>query len=154
MRILALLLLLVASPTFAQDSPLVGNWKLVRFQTILDDDPPKDTFGAHPKGILILTREGRMATVITGDNRKAGTSDAERAELHKTMFAYSGMYRVDGKEFVTKVDMSWNESWTGTEQKRFWRIEDGKLFIETGKVPSAQFPGRMAAGRLVWERDK
>ena len=154
MRILALLLLLVASPTFAQDSPLVGNWKLVSFQQILDDDPPKDMFGARPKGILILTREGRMATIFTGENRKAGSSDAERAELHKTMFAYSGMYRVDGKEFVTKVEMSWNEAWNGTEQKRFWRIEDGKLFIETAKMPSPLFPGRMSVGRLVWERDK
>ena len=111
-------------------------------------------FGARPKGILILTREGRMATVFTGENRKAGSSDAERAELHKTMFAYSGMYRVDGKQFVTKVEMSWNEAWNGTEQKRFWRIEDGKLFIETAKAPSPLFPGRMSVGRLVWERDK
>jgi hypothetical protein len=87
MRALALSLLLVASPAFAQSSPLVGNWKLVAFQVILDDDPPKDMYGARPKGILILTREGRMATVLTGENRKAGTTDAERAELHKTMFA-------------------------------------------------------------------
>ena len=39
MRILALVLVLVASPAFAQDSPLVGNWKLVAFQNILDNDP-------------------------------------------------------------------------------------------------------------------
>jgi len=98
MRILVLLLLVIASPAVAQDSPLVGSWKLVSFQAILDNDPPKDTFGARPKGVLVLTREGRMAGIITGENRKAGISDAERAELHKTMIAYSGKYRVDGKE--------------------------------------------------------
>ena len=153
MRILALLLLIIASPAVAQDASLIGNWKLVGFQTILDDAPPKDIYGARPKGVLILTREGRMAAIVTGETRKAGTSDTERAELHKTLIAYSGKYRVEGKEFVTAVDMSWNEVWNGTEQRRYWRIEDGRLFIETAPIPSPNFPGKMAVARLIWERD-
>ena len=154
MRILALLLLFVASPALAQDAPLAGNWKLVAIQTILDNDPPKDLYGVRPKGVLILTREGRMAAIITGETRKAGTGDAERAELHKTMIAYSGNYVVEGKEFTTTVEMSWNEAWNGTQQRRFWRIEDGKLFIESAPAPSPLFPGRTAVARVVWERDK
>ena len=75
MRILALLLLLVAGPVFAQKLPLIGNWKLMSFQNTLDNDPPKDTYGAQPKGILILTREGRMATIVTAETRKAGIAD-------------------------------------------------------------------------------
>jgi hypothetical protein len=55
---------------------------------------------------------------------------------------------------VTTVEMSWNETWNGTEQKRYWKIEDGKLFIESAPDPSPNFPGRTAVGRLVWERDK
>jgi hypothetical protein len=154
MRILALLLLLVASPAFAQDPPLVGNWKLVAFQTILDNDPPKELFGARPKGVLVLTREGRRVGLITAETRKAGTGDAERVELYKTMLAYSGKYRVEGKEFVTTVDMSWNEAWNGTEQRRFWKIEDGKLFIESAPAPAPAYGGRILVGRLVWEREK
>jgi Lipocalin-like domain len=154
MRILALLLVLIVTPAFAQDSPLVGNWKLVALQVIFDNDPPKDQFGARPKGVLILTREGRMVGLNFAETRKAGTGDAERAALHKTMVAYSGKYRVEGKEFVTTVDMSWNEAWNGTEQRRFWKIEDGKLFIETAPGPAPNFPDKMAVSRLVWERDK
>jgi hypothetical protein len=45
MPILALLLLLVASPAFAQDSLLTGNWKLVSFQNILEVDPFVRTTG-------------------------------------------------------------------------------------------------------------
>ena len=132
MRILALFLLLVSSPVLAQDAPLVGNWKLVAFQGILDNGPPNDIYGARPKGVLILTREGRMAAIITSEARKAGSSNSERAELHKSMIAYSGKYQVQGKDFVTSVDISWNETWNGTEQRRHWRIEDGKLFIRVG----------------------
>jgi hypothetical protein len=29
--------------------------------------------------------------------------DAERAELHKSMLAYTGMYRVEGSDFITTV---------------------------------------------------
>lgn len=153
-RFLGLLVLLIASPAFAQDSPLVGNWKLVTFQFIFDNDPPKELFGARPKGVVIFTREGRMGGLITAETRKAGTGDAERAELHKTMLSYSGKYRVEGKEFVTTVDMSWNEAWNGTEQRRFWKIEDGKLFIESAPAPAPSYGGRMLVSRLVWERDK
>ena len=154
MRILALLLLLVASPAFAQDSPLVGNWKLVAFQLIFDNDPPKDQWGARPKGVLILTREGRMVGLVTAETRTPAKTDAERAELFKSMLAYSGKYRVEGKEFVTTVDMSWNEAWNGTEQRRFWKIEDEKLFIESLPAPAATFHGRMLVSRVVWEREK
>ena len=154
MRIVALLQLLIANPAFAQDSPLIGNWKLVAFQIILDNDPPKDWSGARPKGYLILTREGRMAAVISGETRTPAKTDAERAELWKSMLAYSGRYRVEGKEFVTAVDVSWNENWNGTEQRRSWRIEDGKLIIDAGPEPSPRYPGRAVIGRLIWEPDK
>ena len=40
MRILALLLLLVANPAFAQDSLLIGTWKLVAFENRVDNEPP------------------------------------------------------------------------------------------------------------------
>ncbi len=154
MRLLALHLLLVSTPVFAKDSPLVGNWKLVAFQVILDNGPAQDMYGARPKGVLILTREGRMAAIITADSRKAGTSESDRAKLYKSMIAYSGKYRVEGNDFVTVVEMSWNESWNGTEQRRHWRIEGGKLFIESVPQPSTNFPGKTVVGRLVWERDK
>jgi Lipocalin-like domain len=95
-----------------------------------------------------------MAAIITAENRKAGTGDAERAALHKSVISHSGKYRVEGKEFVTAVDMSWNETWNGTEQRRNWRIEDGKLFIDTAPIPAPNFPGKMVVARLIWERDQ
>ena len=95
------LLLAICSPVFAQEpNPLIGNWKLVSFQTIVDNEAPQDLYRSQPKGFLILTREGRMIGIVTADNRKGGMSDAERATLHKTLIAYSGRYRIEGSDFI------------------------------------------------------
>jgi hypothetical protein len=55
------LLMIVAfmSPSVFAATPedLVGVWKLVSWQAIVDNEPPQDVFGLHPKGYLILTRE-------------------------------------------------------------------------------------------------
>jgi hypothetical protein len=80
--------------------------------------------------------------------------DAERAALHKSMLAYSGKYRVVDNDFITTVDVSWNEVWNGTEQRRHFRIEGDKLLIESEPGPSIVFPGKTDYRRLVWEREK
>ena len=154
MRVLALLLLLVATPAFAQDSPLVGTWKLVSFENRVDNEPPIFQLGARPTGYLILTREGRLMTVLTAEGRKAGTGDAERAALHKTLFAYTGKYRVEGKNLAITVDVSWNEAWNGVEVRRIFRMEAGKLFVETVPAPSYNFPGKTSVVTAVFEREK
>jgi hypothetical protein len=121
---------------------------------ILDNGPPKEYFGAQPKGYLILTREGRMAAILTSDTRTAAKTDPERAELFKSMVAYSGKYRIEGMDFITTVDASWNEAWNGTEQRRHYRLEGDKLFIESAPLRSALFDNKTVVGRLVWERER
>ncbi len=155
MRALLLIVLLVATPLFAAEADdLVGVWKLVSWQVIVDNEPPQDVFGLHPKGYLILTREGRAIVLTTAENRKPGMGDAEQAALHKSMLAYSGKYRVEGHDFITRVDASWNEEWNGTEQRRHFRIDGDKLFIESDPAPSIVFSGKTDYRRIVWERDK
>jgi hypothetical protein len=138
----------------AEADSLIGTWKLVSWKVIVENRPPQNVFGSHPKGFLILTREGRSMVVTTAENRRGGTSDAERAALHKSMLAYSGKYRVEGNDFITVVDVSWNEEWNGTEQRRHFRIEGDKLFIESALAPSIVFPGKTDFRRIVWEREK
>jgi Lipocalin-like domain len=155
MRALLSLVLLMPISLFAQEPDgLVGVWKLVSWQVIVDGEPPQDVFGLHPKGYLILTREGRAIVLTTAEDRRPGTTDAERAALHRSMLAYSGKYRVEGHDFITRVDASWNEEWNGTEQRRHFRIEGDKLFIESAPAPSIVFPGKIDYRRIVWEREK
>jgi hypothetical protein len=149
--ILLIALMFVAGPAYGND--LAGTWKLVSFQTIYDNDPtPKDMYGPSPKGYLSMSKDGRMIALSEG--RKPGNSDAERAALHKSMIAYTGVYRISGDEFITSVDASWNEAWNGSEQKRKYRVEGERLIIDSAPAPSILFPDRTAIARLVWQRDK
>jgi hypothetical protein len=95
-----------------------------------------------------------MMAITTAEGRAPGETDVERAALHKSMLAYTGKYRVEGDEFITTVEASWNEIWNGTEQRRRFRLEGDKLFIESAPAPSITSPGKNDFRRIVWEREK
>ncbi len=155
MRALFVIFLAISGPLFGADADgLIGTWKLVSWQVIVENEPPQNVFGSHPKGFLILTREGRSIVLTTAENRRKGMGDGERAALHKSMLSYSGKYRVEGNDLITVVDVSWNEEWNGTEQRRHFSIEGDKLFIESAPAPSILFPGKVDFRRIVWEREK
>ncbi len=155
MRVLLIILLAMSNSTFAAGGDgLVGTWKLVSWQVITENEPPQNVFGAHPKGYLVLTPEGRSIVLTTAEDRRAGMGDTERAALHKSMVAYTGRYRIEGHDFITTVELSWNEEWNGTEQRRHFRIEGNNLFIESEPAASIIFPGKKDFRRIVWERSK
>ena len=132
---------------------LIGNWKLVSWQVVTEDGA-KDLFGKNPKGYLILTREGRAMAITTAQDRRIGEGDAERAALHRSMLAYTGKYRIEGDEFITTVDASWNEHWNGGEQRRRFKVDGDTLFIESAPAPSLLFPGKTDFRRIVWQRER
>jgi hypothetical protein len=121
---------------------------------VVSEDGTKDLFWSKPKGYFIVTREGRAMTVTTAEARTPGETDVERAALRKSMLAYTGKYRVEGDELITTVDASWNEDWNGTEQRRRFRFEGDRLFIESAIAPSITSSGIVDFRRIVWERDK
>jgi hypothetical protein len=146
---------IIATAAGADERPaLVGTWKLVSWQVIGDDGRPQDVFGTSPTGYLALTPEGRSIVLTTAAGRKSGTDDAARAALQKSMLSYSGRYRIEGSDFITTVEISWNEEWNGTEQRRHYRIDGDNLFIESAPAPSMVFPGKTDFRRLVWVREK
>ncbi|HET6144977.1 MAG TPA: lipocalin-like domain-containing protein, partial [Candidatus Acidoferrales bacterium] len=44
----------------ADQSALVGSWKMVSYQRVVDNGTPQNGLGEHPKGIVIFTPEGRV----------------------------------------------------------------------------------------------
>ena len=79
MRALPAILLAISSPALAASpDSLIGNWKLVSSQVVVEGQPPQDLFGSNPRGYLVLTPEGCSIVLTTADGRTAGMGDAER----------------------------------------------------------------------------
>jgi uncharacterized protein YifE (UPF0438 family) len=134
---------------------LIGTWKLVTCDMEYKDSGAREPyFGAAPPcGYLILTREGRMIVLLVSGEREPGQTDEQQAALFRTMMAYTGCYRFESDRFITNVDVSWNEEWTGTEQVRFYTLDGERLDILTAWVPHPTHPERrMIRGILSWER--
>ena len=51
--------------------------------------------------------------------QEAPKTDEDRAAAFRSMLAYSGI-----------VDIAWDETWTGSEQVRYYRIDCDKLYME------------------------
>ncbi len=152
--ILAGLILAAQTSAGAERTGLVGVWKLLSFESEFRDGSPRRTmYGAHPSGYIIFTREGRMMAVIEGEGRKAPSSDQDRAALLRTMFAYSGKYRVEGDKWITTVDVAWNPAWDGTDQVRSYKLVGQQLTVTSMWQANANFPELpISRGILVFER--
>ena len=150
------LVVAAVSSSAADRTPLIGVWKLLSYQTEFQDGTPKRaTFSEHPSGYIIFTREGRMMAVLEAEARKVPSSDAEGAALLRSMFAYTGKYRMDGNRWITTVDAAWNPAWHGTEQVRSFELVGDKLTVTSMWQPSVVVSGSpMARGVLVFERVK
>jgi hypothetical protein len=140
---------------WADDSKLVGVWKLKSFVIeIVQTKERRPLYGNDPKGYLVVTPE-RFTAVITGEGRKPPQNDEDRLFSFRTMIAYTGPYRIEGNRLTTAVEVAWNEAWTGTDQTRIFHLEGDKLFIETIPFPSINNPSMgVIVGILEWERSK
>jgi hypothetical protein len=147
-------LLSLPSVALADDNKLLGVWKLKSF--IIESVQTKErrpVYGDNPKGYLVVTPE-RFTAIITGEGRRPPENDQDRLFSFRTMFAYTGPYRIEGDTLTTKVDVAWNEAWTGTDQTRIFRLEGDKLFIE-GTSANVNNPSMgVTRGILEWERSK
>ena len=150
--------LLIPTGGLAEDSPLVGTWKLKSFvREIVGTGERYNQLGEHSQGFLGYSSDGRMyAILVAGDRIKPqeeAPTDEERIKLHKSMIAYAGTYTVDGGKVVHHVDISWNGARTGTDQVRFYKLEGDTLTIRTAPNKSP-VDGREGVGILVWEKAK
>jgi len=79
------------------------------------------------------------------------TSVAQSADLFRTMTAYTGKFKFDGKVVEHDVDISWNEVWTGTKQIRYAKKEGNRIILTTPKMPRP-IDGKMSETILIWEK--
>jgi hypothetical protein len=133
---------------------IVGTWALV--SVVYEDVATKDrtpVYGEHPRGIQIATPEGRWLALMTAEGRAIPQTDADRAQALKSMIAYTGRYRVENGQVITKVEAAWNEAWVGGEQVRTIRFADDRLYIESPPMPHPNINDKTVRVIVVWQRE-
>lgn len=135
---------------------LIGVWKLRRYWTRYDGDPPFFPLGEDARGYIMYTNDGFMsgtmqradvAPFATPDRLKASTP--EKAAAFDAYVTYCGRYRVEGDLAFHKVEMSLLPNWIGEEQVRRieWESDDKVRLVAQWQI---QERTRMAV--VEWER--
>jgi hypothetical protein len=115
----------------AQQQPLkqqlVGTWMLVSADNVGSDGIRRQSFGAAPRGIMILDASGRYAEMIVraerpkfaSNNRLQGTSEENKAVIAGTVAAF-GTWSVNETErtIEMRIEGSLFPNQDGTDGKR------------------------------------
>ena len=154
--IVGFMLLATSLHANAQVEQLYGTWRLSSWtREMVDTGEKVDIFGKAPQGFLSLGRDGRMIAIVVRENRPKPTdlakmTDQDRAELFTSMVAYGGTFKFEGNRFITSVDISWNENWTGTLQRRNFKVDGNRMTISID--PQIGVDGKRSSSVLTWEK--
>jgi hypothetical protein len=148
---------LIPSNANAGNEELYGTWRLISMtRQLIATGETSDLLGKAPQGFINYGPDGRVLVIITAEKRPKPAviekmTDQERVELFKTVVAYGGTYKYDGKTVTHHIDISWNENWTGTSQVRNVKLEGHRLILTTNPAPSA-VDGKLQTAVLTWEK--
>jgi hypothetical protein len=154
---LVLAIVALSAPASAADDEFYGTYKLLsRTRTIVDTGQVITLDQEH--GFITYGKDGRMMVLSVRGNRPKAESidkltDEQRAVLHRSMTAYGGTYKFDGRTIEHHIDISWNEVWTGTTQVRAVKREGDRLIYTTRPAPNPD-DGKVSITTLVWEKLK
>jgi len=158
MKSLIALSILLAGVTTASADTIQGRWKLMTAEDIrADGTVARYPWGRKPVGSIVVEGGYCYVQIMSGDvpSFTAGKPIGEQmtAMLLSSYIAYSGACSIDHAEgsVTLKVDSAWRPSYVGTEQKRFFTLDNGKLIF--GPAPgSLRGTGESLTRRLTLER--
>jgi hypothetical protein len=139
------------------DEDLLGTWRLVSASSKdVDSGTITHAFGGpHPVGFISYGKDRRMMAVIAYDNRIKPTrvdqtTLEQREQLFQTLAAYAGTYSVSGSSVQHDIDVSWNETWTGTSVTRDIAFKNGMLVLTSR--PMLDRDGKTVVLTAIWDR--
>jgi hypothetical protein len=139
-------------------SQLIGTWRLV--SNTLEEvasGRKTDLMGKDPIGFINYGADGRMMILqVRSDRAKprgAVPTPQEAEALFKSFLGYAGTYSITGNTITHHVDVSWNESWTGTDQVRTFSFAGNRVTLAT-EASADPIHGIVGVRRLVWEKVK
>ena len=135
---------------------LVGTWRLISYETRLENGQIIYLFGQNPIGYLMYSEDGYMSVNIMKANRRSFSSEdftkitqEEKVATVETFFAYSGKYEILADKVIHYPEISMIPNWIGVKQERIFQMMGNKLSLN---VPPAKLGDTLAASNLVWER--
>lgn len=140
------------------DESIVGAWRLVTFEFRKENGDVIHPFGAEMRGSFIYTDTGRFSVQLMQIDRpkfeskdQLRGSHAEIEASYKGSISYFGTYEVDieNKEINHRVEGSIFPNMEGTQQTRFFELNENQLTLRT---PPFNVGGERVAGTLQWER--
>jgi hypothetical protein len=135
---------------------MIGTWRLVA--TVIEDlstGQKTDAWGGDALGYINYGPDGRMMVINARSGREKPQgpvpTETEAADLFKSMLAYAGTYSVDGDVVTHHVDISWNETWTGTRQVRKARFDGNRVHLSADPALDVA-SGKMSVRTMTWEK--
>src|SRR5215211_6808527 len=118
----------------ADAAALLGTWKMTLWeQEVVATGERRHALGPDPVGFINYSSDGRVYVIVIAKDRAPpvgpAPTDEEKIRLFDTMLAYAGTYTLDGDKVVHHIDASWNQAWTGTDQVRFYKLQEDVLTI-------------------------
>ena len=135
---------------------LLGTWKQLSGTMIEEGSAEqKSNLSTAPNGYVSFGADGRLILLSTDSARKAPAGEvptaAEAEALYRSMIGYAGSYKVEGKMVTYDLDVSWNQSWTGTKQVRYWEVNGDRLTITTPEIVNP-LTGKRSVFRLTFQK--
>ena len=135
--------LMVALSTAASAEAIQGRWKLIAAEDIrADGSVARYPWGKHPVGSIVVEGGSCYLQIMSSDTPSfpaggATVTEQMKDALLSTYIAYSGPCAINEVEgsVTLKVEAAWRPNYVGTEQKRFFRFENGKMLF--GPAPNS-----------------
>lgn len=145
-----------ASAGSARDaSSLAGTWTLVAADVQHPDGSRASDYGASPKGLLLIDRQGHYSLQIFKAERPAfhaadkakGTPDEYKAAVMGSSTHYGTLHiEPDHDVLVFHIEGASFPNWEGQEQRRQYELKDGVLRYRVTARPNGDVP------LSVWRR--
>jgi hypothetical protein len=153
---LALIVMLPTS-TSAADAELYGTYRLIGTTARILETGEEEKY-TDETGYITYCRDGRMFVLLVRGKRPkpeslAKMTDQQRADLFRTVTAYSGPYTFDGKTVEHHIDISWNEVFTGMTLRREVKRVGDRIMLTTPPSPRSK-DGKMSVRTLIFEKVK
>lgn len=138
---------------------LFGTWRLLSAtSTVVATGEKTNSYGSDYSGFLTYCKDGRMSAILIYGGRPKPSdltkvTNEERLQLYGTMLAYAGTFSLKGATVTHHIDISSNETWTGTAQVRNVKFDGETLVITTPAQPRSK-DGLVSVGELRWAKVK